>query len=48
VIALTTPYLWYTTRATGIVAMLLFTAVVALGTFGGQSRRRDLHRSLRG
>ena len=31
-IALTTPYLWYATRATGIVTMLLFTGVVALGT----------------
>ena len=32
-IALTSPYLWYTTRATGFVALILFTLVVALGTF---------------
>jgi predicted ferric reductase len=32
VIALTTPYLWYTTRATGMVALILFTIVVSLGT----------------
>jgi len=30
VIALTTPYLWYTTRATGLVALILFTMVVTL------------------
>jgi sulfoxide reductase heme-binding subunit YedZ len=55
VIALTTPYLWYTTRATGIVAMLLFTAVVALGTlvanrvggtFIGRFEINEVHRSL--
>jgi sulfoxide reductase heme-binding subunit YedZ len=55
VIALTTPYLWYTTRATGIVAMLLFTAVVALGTlvanrvggtFIGRFEVNEVHRSL--
>lgn len=54
-IALTTPYLWYTTRATGIVAMLLFTAVVALGTlvanrvggtFIGRFEINEVHRSL--
>ncbi|HEY5304956.1 MAG TPA: ferric reductase-like transmembrane domain-containing protein [Acidimicrobiales bacterium] len=54
-IALTTPYLWYTTRATGIVTMLLFTAVVALGTLvanrvGGTTVGRfefnEIHRSL--
>src|SRR5664280_1982310 len=32
-IALTSPYLWYSTRATGMVTMVLFTIVVALGTF---------------
>jgi sulfoxide reductase heme-binding subunit YedZ len=55
VIALTTPYLWYTTRATGIVAILLFTAVVALGTlvanrvggtFIGRFEVNEMHRSL--
>jgi sulfoxide reductase heme-binding subunit YedZ len=54
-IALTTPYLWYATRATGIVAMLLFTAVVALGTlvanrvggtFIGRFEVNEVHRSL--
>ena len=54
-IALTTPYLWYTTRATGIVAMLLFTGVVALGTlvanrvggtFIGRFEVNEVHRSL--
>ena len=54
-IGLTTPYLWYTTRATGVVAMLLFTAVVALGTlvanrvggtFIGRFEINEVHRSL--
>ncbi len=54
-IALTSPYLWYTSRATGIVALVLFTAVAALGALvanrvGGQSVGRfelnELHRSL--
>jgi len=54
-IALTTPYLWYATRATGIVAMLLFTVVVALGTlvanrvggtFIGRFEVNEVHRSL--
>ena len=54
-IALTTPYLWYTTRATGLVALFLFTAVVSLGTLvanriGGTTVGRfeinELHRSL--
>ena len=54
-IALTSPYLWYTSRATGIVALVLFTAVVALGALvanraGGSSVGRfelnELHRSL--
>jgi sulfoxide reductase heme-binding subunit YedZ len=55
VIALTTPYLWYTTRATGIITMLLFTGVVALGTlvanrvggtFIGRFEINEVHRSL--
>jgi predicted ferric reductase len=29
------PILWYTSRATGIIALLLFTASVALGALGG-------------
>jgi len=54
-IALTSPYLWYTTRATGLVALVLFTVVVALGAFvanrvGGTNVGRfelnELHRSL--
>ena len=54
-IALTTPYLWYATRATGIVALLLFTAVVTLGTlvanrvggtFIGRFEVNEVHRSL--
>ncbi|NNN09670.1 MAG: ferric reductase [Acidimicrobiaceae bacterium] len=54
-IALTTPYLWFATRATGIVVMLLFTAVVALGTlvanrvggtFIGRFEVNEVHRSL--
>lgn len=54
-IALTTPYLWYATRATGIVAILLFTAVVTLGTlvanrvggtFIGRFEVNEVHRSL--
>ena len=54
-IALTSPYLWYTSRATGIVALVLFTAVVAFGALvanrvGGKSVGRfelnELHRSL--
>lgn len=53
-IALTTPYLWYTTRATGFVALILFTLVVALGTlvanrvggtFVGRFEVNELHRS---
>jgi len=55
VIALTTPYLWYATRATGIVALLLFTVVVCLGTlvanrvggtFIGRFEVNEVHRSL--
>jgi methionine sulfoxide reductase heme-binding subunit len=54
VIALTTPYLWYATRATGFVTLALFTIVVALGTLvatrvGGTKVGRfevaELHRS---
>lgn len=54
-IGLTSPYLWYTTRATGLVSLVLFTVVVGLGTFvanrvGGASIGRfevnELHRSL--
>jgi predicted ferric reductase len=54
-IALTTPYLWYTTRATGIVALILFTLVVSLGTLVanriggtivGRFEINELHRSL--
>jgi len=55
VIALTSPYLWYVTRATGLVALVLFTIVVCLGTLvsnrvGGGSVGRfelnELHRSV--
>lgn len=54
-IALTTPYLWYTTRATGVVAMILFTLVVSLGTLVanriggtivGRFELNELHRSV--
>lgn len=54
-IALTSPYLWYTTRATGFVALILFTIVVALGTFVanrvggtyiGRFEFNELHRSV--
>ena len=54
-IALTTPYLWYTTRATGVVAMVLLTLVVVLGSLvalrvGGSTVGRfeinEIHRSL--
>ncbi len=54
-LALTTPYLWYTTRATGMVTLVLFTLVVALGTLvatrvGGKTIGRfelnELHRSV--
>jgi DMSO/TMAO reductase YedYZ heme-binding membrane subunit len=54
-IAFTSPYLWYTTRATGLVTLVLFTLVVALGTFvanrvGGTNVGRfelnELHRSV--
>jgi predicted ferric reductase len=53
--ALTTPYLWYTTRATGIVALVLFTLVVSLGTLVanriggtivGRFELNELHRSI--
>ena len=54
-LAYTSPYLWYTTRATGLVALVLFTFVVCLGTFvsnrvGGTRVGRfefnELHRSV--
>lgn len=54
-IAFTSPYFWYTTRATGLVALVLFTAVVCLGTLvsnrvGGSAVGRfelnELHRSI--
>ena len=54
-IAFTSPYLWYVTRATGLVALVLFTVVVCLGTFvsnrvGGNTVGRfelnELHRSV--
>jgi len=53
--ALTTPYLWYTTRATGFVALVLLTLVVSLGTFVanriggtivGRFELNELHRSV--
>jgi sulfoxide reductase heme-binding subunit YedZ len=55
VIALTSPYLWYSTRATGMVTLVLFTIVVALGTFVanrvggtyvGRFEINELHRSI--
>jgi DMSO/TMAO reductase YedYZ heme-binding membrane subunit len=54
-IAFTSPYFWYITRATGLVALILFTIVVCLGTFvsnrvGGTKIGRfelnELHRSV--
>lgn len=54
-VGLTSPYLWYTTRATGLVTLLLFTGVVVLGSLvanrvGGAAVGRfelsELHRSL--
>ncbi len=54
-IALTSPYLWYTTRATGLVSLALFTVVVSLGTLvanrvGGSTVGRfelsELHRTI--
>ncbi len=54
-VALTSPYLWYTTRATGLVTLLLFTGVLVLGSLvanrvGGAAVGRfelsELHRSL--
>jgi sulfoxide reductase heme-binding subunit YedZ len=55
VIALTSPYLWYTARATGTVALVLLTASVVLGSLvatrvGGRAVGRfelnEVHRSL--
>ncbi len=54
-IALTSPYLWYTTRATGLVTLALFALVVSLGTLvanraGGTAVGRfelnELHRTI--
>ena len=54
-IAFTSPYLWYTTRATGIVTLVLFTLVVALGTLVsnriggtmvGRFELNEFHRSI--
>lgn len=54
-IALTSPYLWYASRATGLVTLALFSAVVTLGTLvanraGGRRVGRfelnEIHRSL--
>ncbi len=54
-IGLTSPYLWYATRATGIVTLVLFTLVVSLGTFVanriggtyvGRFELNELHRSI--
>jgi DMSO/TMAO reductase YedYZ heme-binding membrane subunit len=53
--ALTSPYFWYTTRATGVVALVLFTIVVTMGTlvanrvggtYVGRFEINELHRSL--
>jgi len=55
VIAFTSPYFWYTTRATGMVALVLFTLVVALGTLVanrvggtvvGRFEVNEIHRSV--
>lgn len=54
-ISLTSPYLWYTTRATGLVALVLLTLVVTLGTLVanriggtvvGRFELNELHRSV--
>lgn len=54
-LALTSPYLWYATRATGMVTLILFTLVVSLGTlvanriggtYVGRFEINELHRSL--
>ena len=54
-IALTSPYLWYSTRATGLVTLVLFTLVVSLGTlvatriggtYVGRFEINELHRSM--
>src|SRR6202167_4569293 len=54
-ISFTSPCFWYTARATGLVALVLFTVVVCLGTFvsnrvGGSAVGRfelnELHRSV--
>jgi sulfoxide reductase heme-binding subunit YedZ len=54
-IAFTSPYFWYTTRATGFVALILFSLVVSLGTLVanriggtivGRFELNELHRSV--
>lgn len=54
-IALTSPYLWYSTRATGLVTLVLFTIVIVLGTLVanriggtviGRFEINELHRSI--
>jgi sulfoxide reductase heme-binding subunit YedZ len=54
-IALTSPFIWYTTKATGLVALLLLTTVVLMGTLVanriggtvvGRFELNELHRSL--
>jgi sulfoxide reductase heme-binding subunit YedZ len=54
-IAFTSPFFWYTSRATGFVALILFTLVVSLGTFVanriggtivGRFELNELHRSV--
>lgn len=53
--AFTSPYFWYTTRATGMVTLILFTLVVSLGTLVanriggtivGRFEVNELHRSI--
>ena len=53
--AFTSPYFWYTTRATGMVTLILFTLVVSLGTLVanriggtivGRFEVNELHRSV--
>jgi sulfoxide reductase heme-binding subunit YedZ len=55
VLALTTPYLWYTARATGTVALVLLTLTVVLGalvttrvggTTFGRFEVNEIHRSI--
>jgi DMSO/TMAO reductase YedYZ heme-binding membrane subunit len=55
VLGLTSPYFWYTTRATGMMTLVLFTLVVVLGTLVstrvggtvfGRFEVNEVHRSL--